>query len=486
LVGSQGTVNVALPIPVENWPLPSGAYSIVIELLPESSPRFVDRLADSRLKDIIVTPSTTAIPDDTFTTNCPCPDETTTVSPCAVGFDMCDTCENRAKLRELELQVIAELQNQNHQSPSKVTVTGAIPNDLTEVDIVMKTGTGTVFGLYHAIPMNGTFVVRPFASSNFPDILHITLYDPTQGQRKDLSVGECDGVACVRFDTSCSEPILVGNTFGHVAVTGFSNDAGVTETDCFCGRANDQSAEEASAEKVVITNTMPDYETLLSTDKPTFDVDVRYSTALPIGTANLRVFVRLQSTQKIIWYHDTSLDAVVGYKTVHVNNLDLRAYDDRSLDVIAYVGPAADTKFSKRVSKTQMSVTPASSNAAVDSEVCICRNDPSSDESGVDSETNVGLAAASRTTDSMYAYVAMCAIALALLVTVTTFFFLRYKNKSAPLTRAARTSDGTTNLYHSQSGTMVAAGANLSPNMMHWDSFDDSLGESKIHARESK
>lgn len=57
-----------------------------------------------------------------------------------------------------------------------------------------------------------------------------TSSEDTATSSKDAAT--CEGIMCVSFQTSCKEPLYVGDVYGSISVVGFINDAGVSTASC--------------------------------------------------------------------------------------------------------------------------------------------------------------------------------------------------------------------------------------------------------------
>ena len=171
-------------------------------------------------------------------------DKGVTASTCsgAVSSLGCDVCEaDDGDLVALTLTFRDAFAILHGQADGKVEVVGNATG-VAEVDVDVADKNGNVVQTYTNIVVDENFTVTAtmFGASKFPTEVQITFYDtaaprkagtPTSGPSSGFA-SQCAGVLCVRFHTSCSQPLNVGNVFGNIAVVDFLTSEGNSKEQC--------------------------------------------------------------------------------------------------------------------------------------------------------------------------------------------------------------------------------------------------------------
>ena len=190
------------------------------------------------------TPTPTLFPTDmpTFTTVCPCPELTTTVAPCTIDPATCNGCEGYgATLDSLEFTYTSEFRVANGQG-TKSAVVGT--SSASSAYIVISDGDNNIIadtGEY-ALVDGDTFKLQAsdFDGYRLPASIKLTIYDGSIAEEDRKEYGgedttlECDGLSCTLVHTSCSVPLQLGDAFGHVLVSAFTNTNGLVSSECPC------------------------------------------------------------------------------------------------------------------------------------------------------------------------------------------------------------------------------------------------------------
>jgi len=104
------------------------------------------------------------------------------------------------------------------------------------VDIEVADQNGIVAHTFTSVSVDSTITV--FANffngaSEFPSEIRFTLYDISAPRKADTVANfTCDGDSCVRFHTSCSCPLNVGDSFGHLKINDFTTILGRSGANC--------------------------------------------------------------------------------------------------------------------------------------------------------------------------------------------------------------------------------------------------------------
>lgn len=146
------------------------------------------------------------------------------------SLDGCDACADKAKLVELTLTYTGAPDVSTFQSSDKYAISGdAQYLDLVDVQVTDVSADEVVVGFFPSVPANGSFTIlaAAFASGVFPNMLSISIFDGTLIRKKSASSIEpdtdCEGVACILFTTSCSEPVTRGDAYSAIIIEGFRN-----------------------------------------------------------------------------------------------------------------------------------------------------------------------------------------------------------------------------------------------------------------------
>ena len=104
------------------------------------------------------------------------------------------------------------------------------------MDIEVADKDGNVVQTFTGITVGSTFTVVASVfggASQFPSEIRFALYDLSSPRKSETAEPfTCDGDSCVRFHTSCSQPLSVGNSFGHLKIDDFATVLGHSRADC--------------------------------------------------------------------------------------------------------------------------------------------------------------------------------------------------------------------------------------------------------------
>ena len=92
------------------------------------------------------------------------------------------------------------------------------------VDIELADKDGNVVHTFTSVTVGMTFTVVASmfdGATRFPSEIRFSLFDQDAPRRSEDVEFTCDGDSCVRFHTSCSYPLNVGDSFGHLKVVDF-------------------------------------------------------------------------------------------------------------------------------------------------------------------------------------------------------------------------------------------------------------------------
>jgi hypothetical protein len=155
-------------------------------------------------------------------------------------------------LERLEFTYTSEFQLANRQG-TKSAVVGTSNADL--VEIVVSDRYGNYIFTAHNLRHGDSFALNRwiFDDRRIPAYLKLTIYDGslTEEDRKkkgnEDTTLECDGLSCALIHTSCSVPVQLGDAFGHVLVSGFTNTNGQASSECQCSGAYGAYREDGGA-----------------------------------------------------------------------------------------------------------------------------------------------------------------------------------------------------------------------------------------------
>jgi hypothetical protein len=145
-----------------------------------------------------------------------------------------------AKVKEFTFRLTDTYDVTNNQGV-KFEVIGSLAGVTGLMDVVVADKDGNVLASFYGLSFGDTFTVSD--SVKLPSEVVVTVYDvDLQGKKKSsgdptASTLECFGSYCARIHTSCSVPLVVGDTFGNLVADGFTNTVGATEDQCPCATA---------------------------------------------------------------------------------------------------------------------------------------------------------------------------------------------------------------------------------------------------------
>ena len=153
----------------------------------------------------------------------------------------CSPCENGARIRSLTFEFDGAPEIVTGQDSSKYSVTGSVPSSVIEVEFVAFDSDGVE--VFSQIMTRGEVVT--LAAADFgvawgiPTWIYLALYDSSEarGMNHYTPVTEfsCDGLLCVMFHGSCSQPVVVNDQFGGIKIAGFVDTNGASDAEsCEC------------------------------------------------------------------------------------------------------------------------------------------------------------------------------------------------------------------------------------------------------------
>jgi len=158
-----------------------------------------------------------------------------TVNTCnAVAQPGCDVCEDGAKIASLTLLFSDAFALVHGQDPDKVTVVGDAAY-LGTVNIAVADKDGNQVTSFAGVSINSSVTIpaSAFGSTKFPSEIQLALNSARRGRSPNQNfAANCQSASCVRFHTSCSHPVNVGNQFGNMVIEDFINTDGGTAAAC--------------------------------------------------------------------------------------------------------------------------------------------------------------------------------------------------------------------------------------------------------------
>ena len=165
-----------------------------------------------------------------------------TASSCTSSGLGCDMCDVGGDLVAITLAFHNESAILHGQDDERVEVVGDASN-ISYVDVVVADKFGNVVQSFINVAVYDdetvTVTAAMFGASKLPSEIQVSLYDteaPRKGGTAATTGGDfasqCTGVLCVRFHTSCSVPLNVGNMFGIIAIADFLTSEGITNAQC--------------------------------------------------------------------------------------------------------------------------------------------------------------------------------------------------------------------------------------------------------------
>lgn len=130
-------------------------------------------------------------------------------------------CGELGKPQKLTMLYTAHNNTNHTQDPAKVTITGD-PNGASPVYIVATDKKGSRVWAQGTVALDGTFDIDATSAgkTRLDAETYVRIYTAQGGTL----------LSTVRFHTSCSQPLQLGNQFGSIKIVGFLSDTGGTAT----------------------------------------------------------------------------------------------------------------------------------------------------------------------------------------------------------------------------------------------------------------